>query len=316
MSFFGLFGHKKKHKKPVVLPPALAPAAPAGPVLDTPEQLAAKKAILDAENAAKHTVNVGHARDRAMYDANLYLRSKGLNPDDYAAQLNSEFDHIQNTIGADDDPTKAFGSNTIQSLLEGQRTQKYQQYKKEADSRFGAGFEKRDITTSLLDDTINSILGKQQTSAQQYLDRGKARGMYNEVGYNAGTNAINSALTAGRSEIGSIGNTVLDKYRGQADTVRDHAYDALGATDIGDNFSLDPYVSEYQGILNDAKNNAGGDLLGTLGNRNFFDLSNLTQQAGTAQGALNLRDTDVATALTERKRRNSMNRGIGSQGAF
>lgn len=282
----------------------------------TPEELAREAAEAAAAKAAKHTANVTNARNRAVYDAESFFRQQGIDPTPYMAMINSEFDRIQSTIGEGDDPTRAFSTNVASNFMSGERAKKYREYDSQLDTKFAPGSEKQAIGTSLLDDVIGEILGKQKDSALQYLDRGKARGMYNDVGFNAGISAIDNALSSGRSELGSLGNTVLDKYRGMANTVRDKAYDELGAFDFGDSFSIDPYVTEYEGIINDARNNAGGDLRNLLGGKNFFDLSSLTQQAGQAQGAMNLRDADVATALAERKRKNTMSRGLGSQGAF
>lgn len=292
-------------RKRAATPTPLPTVTPAPTPAETPEQKAAKRAA-----------EIASARSKALYNSDLFLRSKGLDPAAYSAMLNSEFDRIQANIGEGDDVRTAFSGDIINSLLQGERARRYREFDNQADNAFSQGFEKRDMPSSLLDDVIGEILGKQKNDALQYLDRGKARGMFNDVGYNAGLSAIDNAAAAGRSELGTLGNSVLDKYRGMGDAVRDKAYSALGSWDIGDNFSIDPYVSEYQGIINDARNNAGGDLRNVLGGKNFFDLNRVTQSAGTAQGAINLRDADVATALAERKRKNSLSRGLGSQGAF
>lgn len=292
----------RTNPRPAPAPVAPTPATPVGP---TPEEIAAKRAT-----------RIATARSRAQYDAEQSFRRRGLDPAPYMAMINSELDRIQGTIGESDDPEKAFLTPVADNYMEGEEARREREYDAQLDTAFSNSSRDTQIGSSLLDDVIGEILGKQKDNALQYLERGKTRGMYNDVGYNAGLSAINDALSSGRSELGSLGNTVLDKYRGRADTVRDRAYSELGAFDFGDSFNIDPYVTEYQGIINDARNNAGGDLRGLLGGKNFFDLSALTQKAGSAQGALNLRDADVATALAERKRKNSMSRGIGSQGAF
>jgi hypothetical protein len=201
-------------------------------------------------------------------------------------------------------------------VLQGEQERQRNGFLRTVNDKFTTGHQDKAVTSSLLDDAISSILGEQRGNAQQYLDRGKARGIYNDTGYNAGVATINNAANVARSDLSSLGSTVIDKYRGQLDTIGDEAYSAASGFNLGDNFSLDPYISRYSDVLGRANANASGDLRSLVGGKNYFDFSNLTQKAGMAQGAQNLRDTDVATALRERKRVNSLGRGLSSQGAF
>lgn len=189
-------------------------------------------------------------------------------------------------------------------------------YEQQVNKTFQPGYEYNKVPSSLLDGVIGSILQEQQTSAQEYLDRGKARGIYNDVGYNAGEAALVGDRSAGSADLTSLGVGALDKYRTEMDQVSGNAYLAASGYSPGLTFSLDPYVNEVNAIEGRAKTNIGGDLRNLVGGKNYFDFSNLTSKAGTAQGALNLRDADVATALAERNRKNSITRGLGSQGAF
>ena len=286
------------HPRTAPIPTAPAPvpvAAPVGPTRD--EQLSS-------------------ARGQAQQKAELWLRSQGYDPQQYMPLINAEYDRVASNLLPTDDPRNAFGENIASSVIQGEQNRGRNEALRTVNDRFTTGHESKALPSSLLDDAISSILGEQRSSAQQYLDRGKARGIYNDVGYNTGVNSINNAASAARSDLSSLGSSVLDKYRGNLDEIGDEAYNAASGFNLGDKFSLDPYTSQYDDTLSRANSNASGDLRNLLGGKNFFDLSSLTQKAGQAQGALNLRDADVATALAERKRRNSTNRGLGSQGAF
>jgi hypothetical protein len=193
---------------------------------------------------------------------------------------------------------------------------KRQEFLGQADQKFGADYGQKNIASSLLDDTINSILQEQRNGASQYLDRGKARGIYNDVGYNAGLANIGSTYEAGGAKLRGLGNDVIGKYRADANAVRDKAYTAASSYTLGRDFSLDPYINEGNEVIGRAQQNAAGDLRNTFGGTQLFDFSALNNRAGQAQGAINMRDTDVATALNERKRLNTLGRGLGSQGAF
>lgn len=199
---------------------------------------------------------------------------------------------------------------------EDEQTKLRNQFRQQADSTFGVDYGRRNIASSLLDDTINNILSEQKNDAATYLERGRKRGIYNDIGYNAGLSGIGTAYEAGRSKLGDLGRGVIDKYRANADAVRDKAYAAASAFTPGTSFSLDPYISEGNEVINRANTFAKGDLLNAFGGTKLFDFGSLNNRAGQAQGAIGGRDLDVVSALSQRKRANSLGRGLGSRGAF
>ncbi len=204
----------------------------------------------------------------------------------------------------------------VPTPVEDEQTKLRNQYRQEADQKFGVDYGRKNIASTLLDDTINSILSEQKNDASKYLERGRARGIYNDVGYNAGLTGLGASYEAGRSKLGELGRNVIDKYRADADTVRDKAYSAASGYTPGTSFSLDPYINEGNEVIQRANTFAGGDLRNTFGGTKLFDFGSLNNRAGQAQGAIGGRDSDVLAAIADRKRTNSFGRGLGSQGAF
>lgn len=196
------------------------------------------------------------------------------------------------------------------------QTQAREQYRKQADDTFGVDYGRKNITSSLLDDTIHSIMSEQSSDANSYLDRGRARGIYSDAGYNAGMARLYSSYEAGKSKLGELGAGVIDKYRANADAVRDKAYAAASSYTPGSSFSLDPYINEGNEVIHRANEFAGGDLRNAFGGTKIFDFGDLNNRAGQAQGNFGGRDLDVLTAIGDRKRANSLGRGLGSRGAF
>lgn len=189
-------------------------------------------------------------------------------------------------------------------------------YLNQARQGFGYNYGRSLVPDDIINGTIQSILDEQRGSAQTYLDRGKARGIYNDVGYGAGLARIGNSAEAGRSQLSTMGSDVLNRYRGQANSVRDDAYSTISGLLDGQDFSLDPYFAEGQAIGDTARHNAGGDLRTTLGGQNFFDFTGIGNAAGAAQGAINNGDTSITSALADRSRRKSQGRGLGSTGVF
>lgn len=200
--------------------------------------------------------------------------------------------------------------------VEDEQTKLRKQYRSQADQAFGADYGRRNIASTLLDDTIKSILEEQKGDASQYLERGRKRGIYNDIGYAAGLAGLGSSYEAGRSKLGELGRSVIDKYRADADAVRDKAFSAATSYTPGTSFSLDPYIAEGNEVISRANQFAGGDLRNTFGGTKLFDFGALNNRAGMAQGAIGGRDSDVLAAIAQRKRNNSFGRGLGSQGAF
>jgi hypothetical protein len=257
------------------------------------------------------------ARSEALRRAELNIRSQGLDPGLYMDQIGAEYDRAAANASLQKDPYSVFGDDIANNVVQAENNRRQQAFDAQFEQQFGVGADRAALPSTMLDDAINSILGDQQKEAQLQLDRGKARGIYNDVGYNAGQAAIANAATTGRATLNRLGTGILDQYTGGLNDIDSKAYSAEQSFPIGSSaFSLDPYIAQRNDYINNAKNNAAGDLQGALGGQNFFDFGKIGTSVGTAQGALNLRDTDVATAIGERKRLNTLNRGLGSQGAF
>jgi len=283
-------------------PATPAPAAPAA-VTPPPE-------IIDPAKMAM-------ARSAAINRATLNLRAQGLNPALYMDQINAEFDRAAETAMLSKDPYSVFGDDIATNVVKAVNEDKRREFTSSFENKFGQSADRAALPSTMLDDAINNIIQGQQTDAQRKLEAGKARGIYNDVGYNAGQQAINTAAGTARSELGNLGSGLIDQWRGGLNDIDTKAWDAYQSFTPGDTtFSLDPYIGDRTDYLGRTTSGAEGALRSTIGGKNFFDFGKIGGAVGGAQGALNLRDTDVATALGERKRLNTQSRGLGSQGAF
>lgn len=266
-------------------------------------------------NPVPNPVNYDELRARLLQDASGVANTRGVG-DMYQGIIQQAVDRAIADIQKGGDPKSIDGRNLANTVLSDKESELRTGYTKQADELFGRNYSDKVVGSNLLDSAINDILNEQKSSAMQYLDRGTARGIYNEKGRSAGLNTINQGTDAGRSQLQSLGSGVIDKYRSQADKVRDDAYGAATGFQLGRNFDFNDFVSKGNEIGQRAQSNTKGDLLGAFGGTNLFDFSKITNTAGQAQGAQNLRDADVATALAERKRRDEQGRGLGSQGVF
>lgn len=285
------------------------------------EQAAAQEAKKAAEAEAakiKRQGDITSSREIAGRNALDTLAQWGISTDgDYDERIDQLLDDAIRGLGDAGDPyTLLNGRNVANEFLTNQQTQERNALTRQANEQFGANYANNLIGGNLLDSVVADIIGEQRGEAQAYLDRGMARGIYNDTGYGAGQNKLNTQAQAGMSQVRSAADDVLNSYRSQANTVRDKAYGAASGFTLGSNINLDDYVGEGNTIRDRAMEFGGGDLRNVLGGQQFFDFSGLTNAAGMAQGATNLRDSNIAAALAARKDRATAGRGLGSQGVF
>lgn len=283
---------------------------------------AAEKADADAlaaEAAAKarRATDITSARDIADRQADDVVKEWGLDPTAWEDRTDQSLNDILAGLGDSADPFSSVnGRSAAEQVLTNAQKQERNKFTNEANTKFGANYGSKLIGGNLLDSVVADILGEQQGEAQGFLDRGLARGIYNDTGYSAGQKKLAAQADAGRSQLRTAADDVLSGYRTQADAVRDKAYNAASGYTLGSTLNLDDYVGEGNNILDRATQFGAGDLRSTVGGQNFFDFSGLTNAAGMAQGATNLRDSNIAAALAERKNKALNGRGLGSQGVF
>ena len=82
------------------------------------------------------------------------------------------------------------------------------------------------LNSSLFGNSINDILQTQYDKALTQLDRGLARGMYNQAGYDAGLAALDNNRTTAMAGLNQTANDLLSGYRTQYDDLRAEALNA------------------------------------------------------------------------------------------
>lgn len=177
---------------------------------------------------------------------------------------------------------------------------------------FNPSFATSKISDTFLDQTINDLLEGQYKEAQTAFERGKARGQFNDAGYEAGIGGLGTAKTAAAAKLNAYENDILSSYRGKIADVGNRANQASSM----DGFDLSQFMSEADNIANQFTTNAAGEFLNLAGGEKLFDLGTLLNKAGSAQGVQNLPNVDVLEAIEKRKQKDSTTRGLGAQGTF
>lgn len=282
---------------PPVMP--LEPTTPTTPATPTPN---------DARSRALALARLGITQE---------LGRRGLDPTAYAPQFDQYLNNILNAVPqTETNYDQYFSPNLASDVLTGIQAGQRNQYKSQVNDRFGGNFANQYLPDTLLDETITGALGSQYDNARSILDRGLARGQYNERGFNAGLGRLDTERTAQQARLNSIEGDILSGYRSRLGDVRNNAFNSATGYQLGDTFNLDDYGSQADSIANQARSNAPGEFFSALGSTPLFDLGNIGGAAGQAQGAVNLNNLDVREGLDRRRLAAARGRGLGSQGAF
>jgi hypothetical protein len=310
----------------------------------SPEQLAAQQAEMERINASRNAANtaqtaeqqrqaeeaarrdrelqqfnqmLGNVRNTNMSIADQVLSSYGLDPNMFRGNVQTELDRLTAGLRPGSDPTNIINGRSIaESVVNDELRRRRMGYQQQAEQKFGSNFGNRLISDDVLNSTIDDILNTQKQNAAQFIERGQKRGIINDVGAQAAQRRIGEAEQTGRGTLGNLALGIIDKYRSQANQVRDRAFNQASGYNFGSNINFDELLGEGNQIAERARNFGGGELRSAIGGQNFFDLSELRNTAGQAQGAINPRDTEVANAIANRRRMMGTSRGIGNQGAL
>lgn len=279
--------------------PAPTMPIPATPATTTPETNPADEAL-------------GLARAYFLQEA----QRQGIDPSQYQSGFDSYLESILSNIPQSANYDAIFSPNIGADYLSGVEAQQRNQYRGLVNSQFGPNYADQQLGSSILDDTIASILGTEYGNAAQTFERGLARGQYNQRGYDAGLSALAQQRQAQESRLNTLGSDILGNYRSQLSGIRENALGGASGYRLGDTFNLDDYLSRASSVVNTARERAPGQLIETVGQTPLFDIGTLSNRAGQAQGAVNLNNLDVLEAANRRQQQNSQSRGLGSQGAF
>lgn len=169
------------------------------------------------------------------------------------------------------------------------------------------------------DNIINSILGEQRQTADDFLTRALNRGQLNQTGFQSGVQSLNTQQTAGNARLQDLGKGVIDQGRGQLGTIKSNALSEAGGFSIGNPFDPSSFTNNAQNSLNDFNSGLEGNIRAALGGSSVFDPASSVSFGGNAQGVSNtgVENSSLFSAIQgQRNRQIQQQRGLGNQGVF
>jgi len=279
------------------------------------------KALADQQAADKLTRDtadfqsrVGGAYSLAKdYGANK-LRTMGVNDDygimsAYENALNKAKGNIPNL---DPSPGTYLGTDLWENTLGDIRTQNRSKLTRGYEAEVPTGFESTYIPDTADDALIEAIVGGQYNEASDYLNRAKARGTLNDVGFNTASTALQNQRAGAIARGNEMGMGVLETGRQSLKDIDKQARQGITNWDFGDQYDPTSYTSKIKSGASAFTGGLEGKLRNAFGSTEFFDPEAFIAKGGKAQGAINPGAASLQDAMSEEEKR----RTAGSVGAF
>lgn len=175
----------------------------------------------------------------------------------------------------------------------------------------------RDLYNDTLDDSfIADILGTQNTTAQNALDRALSYGQISQAGYDAGLAELGSQRTTGEAQIGDYSSGILGDYRTGTDASIGSLYGDIDSLLLGAKYDPTSAVTDVKNTAQSNVNDFEGTLRSLVGDQQFFDIGKLLAEGAKNSGIFDpVADQGLLGKLQSDDDKNQQ-RGLGSQGSF
>lgn len=266
--------------------------------------------------------------NNSLGTARSILSGMGLSEADIAnlsGKLDTAFGTTYQNAGVSaNDYTGVFDPQSVlDSVLGTERSQNRTKLTGLTNAAFGGLDPNAAFSDTADDQYINDIVGKQYDDAYGAVERAYRRGALTNTGYQSGMSYLGDQRKTADSTAQTLGGAVLTRDRGTLSGIKNDATTAAGSWDFGKALSPDSYVTQYNDKQKSLSEGLSGDIASALAGQNWFNVGDVLNKAGYAQGAQNTAAlTDGFTTpqgMAVAKARNddkAASRGLGGTGLF
>lgn len=286
-----------------------APPPPAAPPDHYAEEQA-RQAAEKQERLTKASTARTSATGSARSDAEAEATRRGLNPTDYQSLIDREISKTLGLIPEDDLTPGAHFTNFGKNIFDTEESALRSGATARVNALAPTGFERERTPDSIVDPTINDIIGSQYNEALRGIDAARSRGTLVDSGYGAAVGGLNERRQGARAKFDPIVSSVLEGARGEQRTVADTYRQRAAGLNLGQTFDEGAFSS----ALGDTESRVEGALGGqirSLAPSNLFDIGELINFGGARQGGQN-----APIQAISRDQQRDKSRGLGTKGAF
>ena len=182
------------------------------------------------------------------------------------------------------------------------------------DPTYGGGFN-----TNFADQYVNNYLDDKYALALEQLDRAKARGTLNDVGYGRALKDLDTQRSAGLSTLGSIGRSLVSDYNTGMQTGIENYQNMINNYNLNNDYSRftpDTINNKLNADYNNYLAGFEGDFNAAMGGQEPFDVSSILGNAKVSQGITNSQFNPLIDALSEQNNKKQQKVGLGNEGVF
>lgn len=182
------------------------------------------------------------------------------------------------------------------------------------DTTYGGGFN-----SNFADQYVNTFLNDKYNDALEQLDRAKARGSINDIGYNKAINDLATQLSAGKSTYGAIGRDIVSGYNTGMQNELENYQNLVNNYNFENDFSklnTDTINNQLSNTYNNYLSGFENDFDAAMSGQTPFDVSGILGNAKVAQGVINPQTNSLVDAISEQNSKKKQKVGLGNEGIF
>jgi hypothetical protein len=245
-----------------------------------------QQALDDAQARTDFESRLGAAYSGSVDSARNFFVNQGLDPETYMSSISDAANAKKMQVPILDGSPGTYFDNLGQSVFDQLQSGERNQAMRGIDTFARDGFARSRIDDTADDNAINSILGEQRATADEYIERLLSRGIITNSGRAAASSDLDNQSFRVKNQIGEVGGAQIEKGRGDLRNIASDGRSAASQLRLGDAF--DPFGYDTQ--INDSATaffaSLGDNLRGSTP-QNLFNTGNLANVAGRAQGAQN-----------------------------
>lgn len=262
------------------------------------QQADAAQAAANAK-AAEEKARLQAIRDQAVGtargSAQKYFSDRGLDPNAYGSDIESQLNDLLSTVNSND-PTpglylKNLGEQTFSNLQNAARDRAT----RSVDTSFSPDYTFQRIGDTLDDPILSNINASERSKADDYISNLLKRHVITDTGAAGAERNLDEQGNRVRSQLSDIGGDVLESGRSKLGDILGRARSTAGNIALGQDFSVAPYQSELDRTYGDFVGGLDQSIRSQL-NGPLYDTSGLANIAGSASGAQNTKFDPLALA--------------------
>lgn len=253
------------------------------------------KAAKKQEDIAFRNSAAGAGRNSAL----SYFQNLGLDPNEFAGDIDTEIAKILATTSEDDRGVGAYLGDLGQSVYQNRETGLRQRAGRDIDMLFQPEFERTRLADTADDEILNQINVAERGEADAFIDNLRRRGVITEAGSSGARRNLDDQGARVRGILDEIGRSALSGGRQGLTDIANRGRQTAQTLKLGQSFDPNTYGTQAQSTLDDFLSGLGDRIRGQVGD-DLYDTSGLAAIAGAAQGAGNTKfDPNALAGITD-----------------